>query len=76
MGNFLSSDTWLKASDEVIKGLDGVFKLINDLLIGGHNFNQLAERVEALMKRCQEAGMIGKQQGPGRQQGDLCGLHH
>ena len=76
MGNLLSSDTWLKASDEVIKGLDGVFKLINDLLIGGRNFNQLAERVEALMKRCQEAGMTGKQQGPGRQQGDLCGLHH
>ena len=57
MGNRLSSDTWLRASDEVIEGLDGVFKLVDDLLIGGRDYVQLAERVEALLKRCREAGM-------------------
>ena len=57
MGNRLSSDTRLKASDEVIEGLDGVFKLVDDLLIGGRDYIQLAERVEALLKRCQDAGM-------------------
>ena len=57
MGNRLSSDTWLKASNEVIKGLPGVFKLVNDLLIGGRDYAQLADRVEALLKRCQEAVM-------------------
>ena len=30
MGNQLSSDTWLKVSDEVIKELPGVFKLVDD----------------------------------------------
>ena len=30
MGNRLSSYTWLKASDEVIKELPGVFKLVDD----------------------------------------------
>ena len=57
IGNRLSSDTWLMASDQVIKGLDGVFKLVDNLLIGKKDYVQLAERVEALLKRCQEAGM-------------------
>ena len=57
MGNCLSSDTWLRASDEVMEGLDWVFKLVDDLLIGGRDYVQLAERVEALLKRCREAGM-------------------
>ena len=34
MGNKLSSDTWLRASDEVTNGLPGVFKLVDDVLIG------------------------------------------
>ena len=57
MGNLLSSDTWLWASDEVIEWLDGVFKLVNDMLIGGRNYVQLAEQLQALLKRCREAGM-------------------
>ena len=57
MGNRLSSDTWLRASDEVIEGLPGVFKLVDDMLIGGKDYAQLAERLEALLKRCRAAGM-------------------
>ena len=33
MGNRLSSDMWLRASDEVIEGLKGVYKLVDDLII-------------------------------------------
>ena len=57
MGNRLSSDTWLRASNEVIEGLHGVFKLLDDMLIGGKDYAQLAERLEALLKRCRAAGM-------------------
>ena len=53
----MSSDTWLRASDKVIKGLHGVFKLVDDWLIGGKDYAQLAERLEALLKRCRKAGM-------------------
>ena len=37
IGNQLSSDIWLKASDNVIEGLPSVFKLVDDLLIGGRD---------------------------------------
>ena len=57
MGNRLSSDTWLRASDGVIEGLEGVYKLVDDLIIGGKDYAQLAERLEALLKRCRKAGM-------------------
>ena len=51
MGNRLSSDTWLRASDEVTKGLEGVDKLEDDLIIGGNDYTQLAERLDALLMR-------------------------
>ena len=57
MGNQLSRETWLKASNEVTKNLDGVFKLVDNLLIGGWDCAQLAERLEAFLARCQKAGM-------------------
>ena len=57
MGNRLSNDTWLKGSNEVIKNLDGVFKLVDELIIGGKDYAQLAERLEALLIRCRAAGM-------------------
>ena len=42
MGNRRSSDFWLRASDEVIIGLQEVYKLVDDLLIGGKDYTQLA----------------------------------
>ena len=41
----------------MIEGLPGVFKLVDDMLIGGKDYAQLAERLEALLKRCRKAGM-------------------
>ena len=57
MGNRLTSDTWLRASDEVIEGLEGVYKLVDDLIIGGKDYAQLAECLEALLIRCRKVGM-------------------
>ena len=51
MGNRLSSDTWLRASHEVTKGLEGVDKLEDDLIIGGNDYTRLAERLDALLMR-------------------------
>ena len=34
-----------------------MFKLVDDLLIGGCDNKELAERMEALLARCQKAGM-------------------
>ena len=56
MGNRLSSDSWLKARDRVIKGLSGVFKLVDDLLIGGRGFKELGERVGAPLERYRKVG--------------------
>ena len=41
----------------VIEGLHGVFKLVDDLIIGGKDYAQLAGRLEALLKRSRKAGM-------------------
>ena len=57
MVNLLSSNTWLRASDEVIKNLDGVFKLVDDLIIRGKDYAQLEVRLEVLLIRCRAAGM-------------------
>ena len=57
MGNKLSSDTWLRASDEVTNGLPGTYKLVDDILIGAVDYEQLAERLEALLVRCDAADM-------------------
>ena len=57
MGNLLSLDSRLRASDEVIHGLPGFYKLFNDLLMGARNYTELAERMMGLLKRSREAGM-------------------
>ena len=62
-GQTLCSDTWLRASDKEFAGLDSVFKLVDNLLIGELDYVQLVERVEALLKRCRDDA--GKQQSPG-----------
>ena len=41
----------------MIENLDGVFKLVDDLIIGGKDYAQWAERLEGLLIRCRAAGM-------------------
>ena len=57
MGNMLCSESWLRASGEVIIGLEGMYKLMDDLLLGGEDNKQLAERLEKLLATCKDAGM-------------------
>ena len=57
IGNRLSSDTWLRASNKVTKNLDGIFKLVDELIIGGRDYAQLAERLEVLLIKCRAAGI-------------------
>ena len=57
MGNQLSSNSWLRASDKVINGLKRFYKLVDDLLIGGRDYDQLAERLGKLLARCRQTGM-------------------
>ena len=57
MGNKLSSDTRLRASDEVTNGLPGIYKLVDDILIGAPDYEQVAVRLEALLVICDEADM-------------------
>ena len=57
MGKKLSSDTWLRASDEVNNDLPGVFKLVDNILIGAPKYEELAQRIEALLARCEAVDM-------------------
>ena len=40
LDNGLTSDTWVKTSDKVVAGLPVVFKLVDNLLIGGRDYTQ------------------------------------
>ena len=44
----MSSDSWLRACEEVNRNLPGLYKLVNDLLIGAKNYKKLAERLRGL----------------------------
>ena len=57
MGNKLSSDTRLRASDEVTNGLPGIYKLVDDIQISAPDYEQVAVRLEALLVICDEADM-------------------
>ena len=51
VGNKLSRNTWLRASNEVTNGFLGVLKLVDDILIGAPDYKELAMRMEALLAR-------------------------
>ena len=53
LGLASSGDEWCRRSDEVLRGLTGCHKLIDDILIEGTDYPQLFERIEALLVRCE-----------------------
>ena len=57
MGNKLSSDTWLRASDEVNNYLPRVSNLVDDILIGACDYEELGWRMDALLATCETADM-------------------
>ena len=57
MGLSASSDEWCRRSDAVTRGLEGVDKLVDDILVQAADWDQLWERASALFERCREMGM-------------------
>ena len=58
MGFCSSGDEFCRRSDEVIAGLVGVRKLVDDVLIQAPSIEVLVERIRALLERCKAHGMI------------------
>ena len=54
MGLNCSGDEFCKRSDKALNGLEGVMKLIDDILIYAENYEQLFQRAEAVLQRCTE----------------------
>ena len=57
MGLNASGDEFCRRSDDALAGLTGTIKLINDVLIFGDTEEQLYERLEAVIQRCQTSGI-------------------
>ena len=54
MGLNCSGDEFCRRSDDAIRGLPGVIKLVDDILVFASNYIELFERVEAVLQRCTE----------------------
>ena len=57
MGLCNSSDEFVRRSDYALEGLPGV-KLINDVLISPENYPQSYERIENVLKQCEEHNIV------------------
>ena len=57
MGLSASSDHFCRLSDQVVAGLKGIYKLVDDLLITGSTFEELMENARAVLLRCREYNM-------------------
>jgi len=53
MGLNPSGDWWCKRSDEALVGLEGVVKLVDDILVQAPSRETLLRRVEDVLRRCQ-----------------------
>ena len=54
MGMNSSGDEFCRRSDDAIQGLEGVLKLVDDILVFASNYGELFKRVEAVLQRCTE----------------------
>ena len=54
MGLSCSSDEFCRRSDEVVAGLPGIRKLVDDILVQAPDLKILNERIQALITRCRE----------------------
>ena len=52
MGLNASGDEWCKRSDAALANLEGILKLVDDILIYGSNYEELFRRIEAVLDRC------------------------
>ena len=54
MGLSCSSNEFRRRSDEVVEGLPGIRKLVDDILIQAPDLNTLNHRIEQLIARCKK----------------------
>ena len=57
MGLSASSDEWCFRSDQVLAGLTGVLKLVDDIIVQAPDELSLITRVQSLLERCRQHGM-------------------
>jgi hypothetical protein len=55
MGLNASSDEFCRRTDEALAGVDGVVKVVDDILVQAEDYNQLEERLEQVLERCRAA---------------------
>ena len=55
MGSCVSSDEWCQRSDEAIRGLVGVNKLVDNILITSKTKEELFQRLMKVLERCRKA---------------------
>ena len=57
MGSSSSSDEWCRRSDDAVRGICGVSKLVDDVLVVSNSIEQLEERLMKVLTKCREAGI-------------------
>ena len=57
MGTNCSGDEWCRRSDDAVADLEGVLKLVDDILVYAENYDLLFERVKAVLQRCTDHGI-------------------
>ena len=57
MGLNASSDHWCKISDQVVDGIENLYKLVDDILLAAPTMEALFEKIEEVLERCKEANM-------------------
>ncbi|CAB4046217.1 Hypothetical predicted protein, partial [Paramuricea clavata] len=57
MGLNASSDEWCHRSDDAIHGIDGVTKLVDDVLIQAESEEELKSRLYQVLERCKSHGI-------------------
>ncbi len=54
MGLASSSDEYCQRTDQVLEGIEGIQKIVDDILIYGSSYEQLLERLEQVLTRCRQ----------------------
>ena len=54
MGFISSGDSYNQRCDKALKGLDGIIKIVDDVLIASETYEQHISGIEELLKRCKE----------------------
>ena len=58
MGLSASSDEWCRRSDQVIEGLEGVQKIVDDILVSAPTIETLNDRIRQVLDRCIEKNVV------------------